>query len=170
MMERAESKILVFSVVTRDNHDEARRLFREYAGSLPFDLGFQGFDDEMARFPGEYAPPSGCILLASVDGEPAGCVALRPSGEGTCEMKRLYVRPRFRGLRLGRILASRILEEAGRLGYRRMRLDTVPTMTEAIRLYESLGFHPIEPYRPNPIPGATFMEIDLDAGKATGAS
>jgi ribosomal protein S18 acetylase RimI-like enzyme len=162
--------IRVFAAVTHEHHDEARRLFREYADSLPFDLGFQGFDDEMARFPGEYAAPSGCVLIATIDGEAAGCVALRAAGEGTCEMKRLYVRPRFRGRQLGRILAGRIIEEAGRLGYRRMRLDTVPSMKEAIRLYESLGFRPIEPYRSNPIPGAAFMEIDLGAGRAEGAS
>jgi ribosomal protein S18 acetylase RimI-like enzyme len=138
-------------------------LLREYAASLGFDLCFQGFDRELATLPGDYAPESGRLLLARVDGVPAGCVALRSLGEGICEMKRLYVRPGCRGLGIGRRLVEALLGHARRIGYATMRLDTVPTMVEAIALYESLGFRDIPPYRLNPIPGARCLELDLGA-------
>jgi ribosomal protein S18 acetylase RimI-like enzyme len=138
-----------------------RSLFEEYAASLGFDLSFQDFKKELEGLPGEYAPPGGAILLACEGDLVLGCVALRPMGQGVCEMKRLFVRPGFRGRALGRSLAQAVLAEAVTKGFKKMRLDTVPAMTEAIALYRSLGFRPIDPYRSNPIPGAMFFEKDL---------
>jgi putative acetyltransferase len=144
-------------------HDLAavRELFREYADSLGFDLGFQDFERELAELPGDYAAPSGALLLAWVEGEAAACVALRDLGGGISEMKRLYVRPAFRGLGLGRRLAEAVIEVARGAGYASMRLDTVPRMREARRLYRSLGFHAIPPYRFNPIDGTEYLERTL---------
>jgi ribosomal protein S18 acetylase RimI-like enzyme len=143
---------------------EVRALFREYADSLGVDLSFQDFDRELASLPGDYVPPRGALLLAERDGAVAGCVALRPLEAGVCEMKRLFVRPAFRGARLGRTLAEGILAEGQRLGYARMRLDTLPSMAEAIAMYERLGFVDIPPYRHNPIPGTRFLERALGPG------
>ena len=139
----------------------ARELFQEYAASLGFDLAFQDFGREIASLPSDYAAPRGVILLASESGGTAGCVALRPLSEDTCEMKRLYVRPAYRGSGLGRRLAEAVVAEGRARGYRCMRLDTVPGMEAAIALYRALGFREIEPYRGNPIPGALFMERTL---------
>jgi ribosomal protein S18 acetylase RimI-like enzyme len=141
---------------------EVRRLFEEYAASLSFDLAFQNFAAELDGLPGEYTPPGGGLWLAVADsGEAAGCIALRRLESEVGEMKRLYVRPAHRGTGLGKGLARRVLEEAVALGFRHVRLDTTLEMVAAIGLYESLGFKPIAPYRPNPVAGARFLEIEL---------
>lgn len=136
-------------------------LFQEYADSLNFELDFQDFREELATLPGKYAAPSGSILVAKKNGETVGCVAVRPLGEEICEMKRLYVKPAYRGKRVGRDLALAIIEEAKRLGYKAMRLDTVEAMKEASALYRALGFRPIDAYYYNPLPGAMYFELKL---------
>jgi ribosomal protein S18 acetylase RimI-like enzyme len=142
---------------------EARELFVEYSEWLGLDLCFQNFEKELAELPGGYARPEGRLLLAVSDGQVAGCGCLRKiDGDRTCEMKRLYVRPEFRGLGIGRALAEKLIEEARSHGYERMRLDTLPAqMGEAIRVYRSLGFSEIGPYYHNPVEGAMFMELSL---------
>jgi putative acetyltransferase len=149
-------------VTSADEMEPVRLLLREYADSLGFDLCFQDFGQELAGLPGPYAPPSGCLLLATVGDEPAGCVALKQLADDVCEMKRLYVRSRHRGTGLGRTLAERIIQEAKRLGYQAIRLDTVPSvMGSAVALYRALGFRDIPPYCFNPVTGALYMELRL---------
>jgi putative acetyltransferase len=144
---------------------DARQLIAEYVASLPVDISYESVDRELAELPGAYAPPAGDLLIASVDGVPAGCIALRPIDGDTCEMKRFYVAPAYRGQGVGRRLAEAIVAAASRIGYRRMRLDTHPTMTAAIALYVSLGFRPIEPYRSIPHRENLFMELELDRSR-----
>ena len=145
--------------------EAARAVMREYGESLDIDLCFQNFDDELARLPGDYAPPSGQLLLAYVDGELAGCGALRAFADAdyanACEMKRLFVRPGFRRFGLGRILAEALLDEGRRAGYSAMLLDTLDDMEAARELYATLGFEEIPPYYFNPIPGAHYLKADL---------
>jgi GNAT superfamily N-acetyltransferase len=141
---------------------QARELFLEYAQSLGFSLCFQNFDQELANLPGDYAPPDGRLLLAEFEGQVAGCVALHKLEEGICEMKRLYLRPQFRGKGLGRALANRIIAEARGIGFQRMRLDTVePVMKDAVAMYRRIGFREISPYCANPMAGALYMELLL---------
>ena len=147
----------MLTIAPASDMSDVRALFLEYAASLGVDLSFQNFDEELAALPGDYEP----ILVAHWDGALAGCVAMHPYGNGVCEMKRLYVRPEFRKHRIGHELALRIIDEARARGYQAMRLDTLPSMQNAMRLYESFGFVDIEPYRYNPIAGTRFLELTL---------
>ena len=146
---------------TAEHWQHARRLLTQYTASLDFDLSFQNFQTELDSLPGDYASPTGCMLLAEHKGAFVGCVALRKLEDGISEMKRLYVVPEVRRRGIGRALAEAVIAEARGLGYERMRLDTVPSMKTATALYTSLGFQRIEPYRYNPIEGARFMELSL---------
>jgi len=146
--------------------EKAREIFLQYARSLDFDLSFQGFNSELAGLPGDYAPPGGCLLLAVENGETMGCVALRKLEDGICEMKRLFLDPEKRGKGIGRLLAEGVIREAKRRGYNRMRLDTVPSMVSAIRLYRSLGFKENPAYCHNPVPGTKFFELHLHPGNS----
>ncbi|WP_312112068.1 GNAT family N-acetyltransferase [Brevibacillus reuszeri] len=148
--------------VTGENqYQQVRELFTEYVDSLGIDLSFQNIETELQSLPGEYAEPEGCILLATYQEQTAGCVALRKIDEDVCEMKRLYVKLNYKGKGIGRELASSIIEEAKKRGYSYIRLDTLPTMGQAISLYSSLGFYEIEPYRFNPIQGTKYLELGL---------
>ncbi len=140
-------------------------LFQEYADSLSFDLDFQDFSEELETLPGKYRAPEGSLLIARENGETAGCVAVRPLASGVCEMKRLFVRPAHRGRNIGRQLAVAIIEEAKRIGYKAMRLDTVEAMKEASALYRTLGFQQIDAYYYNPLPGVMYFELKLDESK-----
>jgi len=141
----------------------ARVLFSEYAARLDVDLGFQGFDAELQQLSAMYGPPGGCLLLAFVDGECIGCIGVRRWDAHSCEMKRLYVRDSARGGGIGRSLVMAAIERARSMRYRRMLLDTLAAMTAARSLYAMFGFKSCEPYYHNPIPGTTFMALDLDA-------
>ncbi len=153
--------ITIVRAETPAQFEAAKVLFEEYAAALGVDLCFQDFDHELASLAEQYSHPGGCLLLATVDERPVGCVALRRWDDAVCEMKRLYVQPTARGLKLGRRLAEDIIDEARRLGYRRMRLDTLPSMGEAQSLYRSLGFRETDAYRYNPIAGTVYMELEL---------
>jgi putative acetyltransferase len=141
--------------------DSVRKLFREYEAHIKVDLCFQGFEKELAELPGEYARPSGRLLLAFDGGDVAGCGTFRRVDDGICEMKRLYVRPEHHGKRIGAALAQALIEQAKVAGYTRMRLDTMPSMQKAIALYRSIGFKEIASYRFNPVGGALFFELQL---------
>jgi ribosomal protein S18 acetylase RimI-like enzyme len=152
----------VFQANTQEDIDQARALFLEYAAGLGISLCFQNFDRELANLPGDYAPPEGRLLLATEDDQLAGCIALRKLSDGVCEMKRLFIRPAYRGKGLGRVLVNALIDEARQLGYTRMRLDTlVGRMDQAIALYRSIGFVEIEPYYENPIEDAKYMQLEL---------
>jgi ribosomal protein S18 acetylase RimI-like enzyme len=176
--------LCIISAETREGVEQASVLFREYAASLGVDLSFQNFEQELASLPGDYAPPDGRLFLAVLGDAPSrelgspsstsstsftsstspsvvGCIALRKIDGETCEMKRLYVRPEFRGHGAGRALARAVIAAAREIGYRRMRLDTLPQMTEAQALYRALGFREIPPYRHNPIVGSRYFELTL---------
>ncbi len=155
-------QLRIIRAVTDEDIGRAKELFLEYAASLGFDLDFQHFDEEVAALPGDYAAPSGSLLIAFEEQDLVGCVALRRLDAAVCEMKRLYVRPARRGRRIGRALVERIIEDARRIGYKRMRLDAIRAMTAAVELYASVGFKEIEPYRYNPVEGVVYMELSLD--------
>lgn len=141
--------------------NQAREIFREYQLSLGIDLCFQDFEQELSALPDKYALPQGRLYLAFIDGMLAGCIALRPFQEGRCEMKRLYVRPQFRGQNIGQLLAIKVIDDARKIGYHQILLDTLNTMTTAQKLYRSLGFREIQPYCFNPIDGTIFMSATL---------
>lgn len=152
----------IFQATTDEHIESARTLFEEYAASLGFSLCFQNFDQELKNLPGDYAPPDGRLLLALEDDQLAGCIGLRKLSDGACEMKRLFVRPAHRATGLGRTLVESLIDEARKLGYTQIRLDTIPgKMDKAIALYQSIGFVEIEPYYQNPVEGAKFMELKL---------
>ncbi|HJP93327.1 MAG TPA: GNAT family N-acetyltransferase [Pyrinomonadaceae bacterium] len=152
----------IFPAETDEDIRNARMLFEEYAASLGISLCFQNFDHELATLPGDYAPTDGRLLLAADGDQLAGCVALRKHAHGVCEMKRLFLRPAYRGQGLGRVLVDSIIDEARKLGYTHMRLDTLPgRMDQAIALYRSVGFVEIAPYYENPVPDAKFMELRI---------
>lgn len=141
--------------------DAVRELFREYAEILRDADCLEGFSSEIRDLPGPYAPPRGTLLLARDRSEVLGCVAVHPLVPGTAEMKRLYVRPAGRGRGVGRALVLGAIRHARQAGYVRIRLDTLPSMTEARQLYATLGFRPIPPYRENRVAGTAFLELDL---------
>jgi len=156
------AKIAFTQAQSPEEIERARELFREYEAWVEVNLCFQGFENELASLPGDYQPPRGRLLLAQVDQQLAGCVAMRDLGEETCEMKRLYLRPEFQGQGLGRALAEKIIESARETGYQRMRLDTITgKMDSAISLYRSLGFKEIPAYYSNPFAGVKYMELAL---------
>lgn len=152
----------IFPAHTQRDIEQARTLFEEYAAALGISLCFQNFDQELKGLPGKYAPPDGRLLLATDDDKLAGCIAMRKLEPGVCEMKRLFVRPAYRSHGLGRVLVETVIDEARKLGYTHIRLDTLPgLMDKAIALYRSFGFVEIGAYCENPVEGAKFMELDL---------
>lgn len=161
-MDVNKGHVIDFKHITgQDMIEEIKRLFLEYAKSLKIDLAFQNFEAEFNTLPGKYGSPHGILILALVDGKEAGCIALRKISEGICEMKRLYVRDDYRGLGIGKELITMIIEEARKLKYSYIRLDTLPMMKKAQDLYLSFGFYDIEPYVYNPIKGTRFLELKL---------
>ena len=159
----------IIDATTEAQIGEVRELVREYQRRLDVDLCFQGFEQELAGLPGDYAPPSGHLLIALVDDLPAGCVALKSLPGNACELKRLYVRPGFQGSGLGRALVEKVIALAREAGHREMFLDTLPSMDAAQRLYSRLGFRDTEPYRLNPVAGSRFMALRLGGREKTRA-
>lgn len=141
--------------------EKVRALFGEYTSTLGVDLGFQNYDDELRKLPGDYALPHGRLYIANYDGQLAGCIAFRPFGNDCCEMKRLFVRPTFRGKKIGKALAEKIITDAKGMGYRAMLLDTLASLSSSTALYKTLGFYETEPYRFNPLPSALYLRLDL---------
>lgn len=141
--------------------DKVRLLFEEYTSMLGIDLGFQKYDDELLNLPADYALPCGRLYIANYDKQLAGCIALRPWDDFCCEMKRLFVRPEFRGKRIGRALAEKIIADAKEMNYQAMVLDTLTSLTDSIALYRKLGFQETLPYRHNPLPNVLFLRLQL---------
>lgn len=158
---RVESETKILTATNAEQFVQARLLFREYIEWLGVDLSFQSFDEELATLESVYSPPTGALLLAFYGGQIAGCVAVRKLETNVCEMKRLFVKPQFQGFRIGKNLIAAVIEKAWQLGYERMRLDTLPVMLTAQKLYASFGFEKIAAYRYNPDPQTTFMELNL---------
>ena len=150
--------------------EAVRGLIAEYVDWLGIDLSYQSFPEEFAALPWRYAPPRGDLLLALDGGEPAGCVALKPIDRDSCEFKRFFVRPCFRGRGIGLNLGRVLVERARRIGYQFMRLDTLPSMRAAVAVYHALGFRPIEAYHDTPVQGTLFMELNLDDGSPRNSS
>ncbi len=152
----------IIEATSENEIEEVRTLFLEYANWLDFSLCFQGFDEELAELPGKYSPPDGRLYLAVSGGKYAGCIGLRRFKDGVCEMKRLYVRPEFRGLGIGNALIEKIIADAKAIGYEKMRLETIKErMGKAVEIYEERGFVKIEAYYDNPNPHTLYMELDL---------
>ncbi|EDV23093.1 Acetyltransferase [Trichoplax sp. H2] len=151
----------IVNAVIPDDLEEIRSLFREYENFLEVDICFQGFEEELQTLPGKYAQPKGRLLLARKNDIIAGCVGLRELQPGICEMKRLYVRPKFQGKNLGRKLVKRIIQEAQNIGYTRMRLDSLGKLKAALSLYKSLGFRETRPYYDNPLSNVVYLQLDL---------
>ncbi|WP_212005342.1 GNAT family N-acetyltransferase [Chitinophaga sp. HK235] len=156
------TEIIKVTATDTGNLEQVKLLFREYANWLSVDLSFQQFEEEMVSLPGPYAAPGGALLLAKVDGQVAGCVAVRPFDNTTAEMKRLFVKDAFKGHGVGKALAARAIEESKGLGYKRILLDTLAHMRPAIELYTSLGFQPIAAYYDNPISSAVYLSLNLE--------
>jgi ribosomal protein S18 acetylase RimI-like enzyme len=161
MFDSGNHKVRIISAETADHMTETKQLFKEYENFLEVDLCFQGFEEELAGLPGKYAPPQGTLLLALVDEEVAGCVAVRKLDTKICEMKRLYVRPQYRGYKIGKMLAVSIIDEAIKMGYSTMLLDTLAHLKKAMGLYQSLGFKERDPYYHNPLAGVIYWELNL---------
>ncbi len=153
--------LVIEQALTEKQKRQAKKLFIEYSNHLGVDLNFQNFKEELKTFPRHYSPPEGCILMAYYRDKPVGCVALRKFKDDICEMKRLYIRPKFRRKGIGKTLSTAIISKSKEIGYKYMRLDTLPFMKEAITLYLALGFKEISPYRYNPFENAKFFEIEL---------
>jgi putative acetyltransferase len=154
-------KITLLQADSRELVDTARALFREYAEAIGTDLEYQGFAAELASLPEPYTPPSGALFVARVNEDVAGCVGLRPLGDGVGEMKRLYLRPAYRSVGLGKHLVEAIVQAAHKTGHRELRLDTLPSMTSAQALYRRLGFVEIAPYNDQHLPGTHFYALQL---------
>lgn len=153
--------IKILKIATKEDLEEIKNLFREYAKFLEISLDFQDFESELAKLPAKYAEPEGAIFLAKIDSQPAACVALWKLEEGICEMKRLYVKPEFQGLGLGKKMAQTIIEEAKGKGYKIMKLDTLRRLKSANYLYASLGFRETKPYNYNPESDVAYFEKEL---------